>query len=144
MAARLGKKMSPVCKYGRTFVSCKAFKVCNQLTHMYVQYILHPTHTDTHTWEKHFKLNVFWQGQYCDSKNMSLCGDVRELVVKDEQAHGFGHIAAHCTQAHQIEGQQMSECRTSMLLTCSCQHYRTPLLNLKFLWKCSTNTICHD
>lgn len=39
----------------RRSVSCKAFKACSQLTHMYVQYIVTPR-PQTHTSDKHFKL----------------------------------------------------------------------------------------
>lgn len=54
MAVTLGERCLCVCgpgKYGRTFVSCKALKVCNvAYTHAYT------IHSITHTWQKHFTL----------------------------------------------------------------------------------------
>ena len=75
MAVTLGEDVPGVCgsgKYGWTFSSCKAFKVCNQLPHIHVQYILSHTHTHTHLTRLH--INMFWQGQDCDCKDVSVSG----------------------------------------------------------------------
>lgn len=60
-------------KYGWTFVSCKAFKVCNKLAHTHTLGLYH-THAQIHTVYGNTLHKLVLTGSGCDCKDVPVCG----------------------------------------------------------------------